>query len=89
MNRNRLSDVLLALIPAAAAILLHGPLLDWDLKIGDEGYLVYGVERLAEGEVLYRDVLLDVVDLCEDESASVCEIIDSSFYFFPNLLGCC
>ena len=37
--------------------LMHGPLLDWDLKIGDEGYLVYGVDRLAGGEVLYRDVL--------------------------------
>ena len=48
-------DLLLALVVAAIVVTIHGPVVTQGLAVGDEGYLVQGIQRLLEGEVLYRD----------------------------------
>src|SRR5262249_35215443 len=48
-------DLGAAFLVAVAAVALRGPLLRSGLNLADEGYHVYGVERLAQGQLLYRD----------------------------------
>ena len=49
------ADHAVALALVAATLALHAPLLRLDLRRGDEGYLAYGVERVLDGELIYRD----------------------------------
>ncbi len=49
------TDAALCLAVALFAWIAHYGLVSWDVRDGDEGYLLYGVERVLEGELLYRD----------------------------------
>jgi MFS family permease len=47
-------DGLVATALAGLTLWIHAPLISLGL-LADDGYLAYGVQRLADGEVLYRD----------------------------------
>jgi hypothetical protein len=53
----RRADVCIALSLAIFTVILWAPVIRWNLILGDEGWLVSGVQRILAGETLYRDVV--------------------------------
>lgn len=51
----RSADAVIATLLAAATLKFYWPLLHYGVNLADEGYYLYGVSRLAEGQVIYRD----------------------------------
>ena len=56
-NTSRRPALPIALCVGLLALAVHAPGNDLGLSLGDEGYLVSGIERVRAGEVLYRDVV--------------------------------